>query len=335
MKIVPKGISSAPQPGSVPVTDSRARAVAAFNGQEPIQQVQQAPLTTEQVKAKIKMRTNATPNAEDFPMALQADPADIPDKVEPTTAATEDNQPLSPQFAALAKAKRGLQVREADLKAREEAIKTRSESMMTQEQVLESVKADPLEFLLSRGITYEQLTEAVKRNLSGAGPALTKVEVELRKEIQGLKKELDTTKQSVADDRTLAEKQIELRLQKDVETLVATDDAFEMIRDTGSSADVTQLIKAVQKEEGTVLTIREAAELVEADLLAEAEKIARIKKVQNRVLLEQQASQQNQALSAQDGRQAPTMRTLTNKDTVAPTISRRERAIAAALRKPA
>jgi hypothetical protein len=293
------------------------------------------------------MKTNATPAGRDWAtpqaetapapaapqVAVAASPsADTSDTGEPASVASEDPKPLSPQFAALAKRQRALQVKEREIQAREEALKQTSQSTTDAKSLVERMKADPLGLLLENGVTYDQLTQEVLKSMEGGGPALTRVETELKKEIKRLNDALETQTKTQSDTWNQAQAQALSQMQKQADQLIAADDAYQMIRETGSNKDVTALIKRIFDEEGETIDVKEALEMIESDLLEESLKIAKIKKVQS-TLNPEPAPQQLQAPAPNDGVRRQTMRTLTNRDTVSAIPSRRDRAIAAAYGK--
>jgi hypothetical protein len=315
-----------------------ARAKAIVAGEPAPTPAEQRPETTTEKLRKIRMKTNVTPGPREFPSGpVEAAPApaaaDIIDNVEPVPAAAEVTQPLSPQYAALAKQKRALQLKESALAAREEALKQSSDSTTDAKSLVERMKADPLGLLLENGVTYDQLTQEVLKGMEGGGPALTRVESELRKELKSLKEAFDAQAKAQTENWTQAQTQELARMQKQAEQIIASDDAYQMIRDTKSQAEVSKLIKRVFNEEGEVLEVKDALDLLENDLLEESLKYARIEKVQ-RALKPEPVPQAVPPVEPQDGVRRQTMRTLTNRDSVyqAPT-SRRERMLAAALGK--
>ncbi len=290
---------------------------------------QREPTTAEKLK-KIRMKTQVTPTPRDYvpedaPAPAAAQAADNSDAGEPGTAGTEETKPLSPQFAALAKAKRAAQVKEAELLAREERLKAaETGERFTPEQLKERIKGNALEFILEHGGSYDQLTNEVLKSMEGGGPALTKVEQDLRTELKTLRDELSEYKKTQTDSKTSETDRSIARMQTQADQIIATDDAYQLIRETNSNSEVSDLIKRVLKEDGEVLSVKDALDLIENDLLEESLKFARIKKVQSQL-----TQQQTQASPGQDGGRSPQLRTLSNRDTASPIIDRKARAIAA------
>jgi pyruvate/2-oxoglutarate/acetoin dehydrogenase E1 component len=106
----------------------------------------------------------------------------------------------------------------------------------------------------------------------------------------------------------------------EAERLAKEGEAFELIRTKDAYDRVLRRIYNTYKKTGRVLDVSEAMESVENELLAEAEKLAAIKKVQSKIALPAQA------LPSQPQQKRMT---LTARDTAAPAMSRRARALAA------
>ncbi len=113
----------------------------------------------------LKMSTNATPGAA---QPLGAQELSISDDNEPNkdqvNQADEATQPISPQFAALARERRAIQ-REKQLLAQEKAAFAASQGS---DDVIPKarLKSETLKVLEEAGVTYDDLTEAI---LAGQG----------------------------------------------------------------------------------------------------------------------------------------------------------------------
>lgn len=336
MKITPTaqaGVPSInPNEGKSISPDKAARAKAAFAGvtlkeSEPTGDPQ-AQRASQSIK-KIKMKTMASvyrdiPDAAIAPVASEATPAPkegeegyTPDTVEPTQT-TEDSKPLSPQFAALAKQKRALQVKEREIAAREAALATKGTD--TSSDLVERIKSDPLGVLQENGVTYDQLTEAILANDSQKSPHISRLEAE----VKALKESLENQNKSLTAKEQQNEQQVLAEMREQADQLIAAGDDYEMIRETGSQQDVVDLIKRVWDEDKKLLSVQEALDLVETDLIEESLKIARIKKVQNRLAPE--PTQQAPQNPASGQRQ---LKTLTARDGSSVPLSAKERALLA------
>ncbi len=340
MKITPLATNGAQ--GTANIDDGRsagqdriARAKALARGEPPPAPTEQSPADQLRSTRTIKMKTQVTPaeflpQAEPVPApapAAAAPVGDNPDPIEPAPASSEATKPLSPEYAAQVKRARALQVKEREIAAREAALNKPGLPQTEAATLIERMKADPLGLLLENGVTYDQLTQAVLRSMEGGGPALTKVEQDLRNELKSLREEVQTQKQTLTDSQVAAQESALNQMQKQADQLIAADDTYQMIRETGSNKDVRDLIKRTFDETGEVLDVKEALDEIEKDLLEESLKVARIAKVQ--AGLNPAPPQKTQGAQPPNGQ----MRTLTNRDTVSAIPTRRERALAAAMGK--
>ncbi len=271
----------------------------------------EAPQSMVQKIRALKMNTNATPGrTEEAP----PDPAlTIPDtNIEQKSVAAEETQPLSPQYAALAKQRRALQVKERELADREKALTQTPAGSGGVD--LAKLKSDPLGVMLEAGVTYEYLTEQILANQNGYNPEIR----ELKDKIAALESGFD---KKLVDKETQAEQAALSEMRREAAQLVSQGDDFELVRETKNIPTVMELIEKTYRETGEVLDVREALGLVENELIEESLKLANLKKIQSRFApapaLPQPQQQQRQ------------MRTLTNRDTAAVPLSRKARALAA------
>lgn len=310
-----------------------ARAKAIASGEQPVVAETTGDPQIDKLKQnikKIKMRTQVSTNREEplvepvteLPQEnVVADAAQVPtaDPVEEAVV-EEATQPLSPQFAALAKTKRALQVKERELAQREADLKTKTQGPNLDEYVSKAdLKANPLK-IFETGITYDQLTEAILNNPNAGSSEIAALKAELQELRKGLDDKFNERDQ-------VSEKQVLSQMKRETDLLTAEGDDYEAIRYARAQQDVVDLIHRTWKETGEVLDVRDAAKLVEDQLIEEAMPFARIKKLQSRLT----------PAEVEDVQQAPipkpgtkVMRTLTNRDSARPVASdRRARAMAA------
>jgi hypothetical protein len=236
-----------------------------------------------------------------------------------TNAAAESTQPLSPQFAALAKQRRALQVKEREIAEREAKLSKPPEGEYLSKADL---LANPLK-IFEAGLTYDQLTEAILANQSGITP-----------ELKALKEELKALKEGV-DKRFISEAEAQEesalnQIANDMETLTKEGDAYELFAKnyvgikgkTGLERALTKIYSHYKKT-GQVLDNKVVVEQVENELLDEAMKIAEFKKVKSKI-----APEPVQTPPKSQGKQ---MKTLTNRDGASIPLDRKARAIAAML----
>jgi hypothetical protein len=189
---------------------------------------------------------------------------------------TPQNQPeKSAEFAALARKEKALRSRVIELKQKETEFKSREAGLISKERLTR----EPLAVLAELGIQPHQLAES----LLNAPQPLSKTEVELaalKQEIASLRDEKKAEQESSV---TQALKQIRV----DAELVVNRDPRFELIKATGQVGEVVELIKGVYEKEGTILSLEEASQLVEDQLLEdkfkEIEKLSKLYKLQKRL----------------------------------------------------
>lgn len=302
---------------------ARAKAIAAGTVavSEPTPMVSEEPVA-QSVIPTIKMKTQVSTNRDDGLAA--EDPADPNGNVASATAdtteqvvATEETKPLNPQLAEIARARRALQVKEREILDRERALQSQAQTTDVKPDLVARLKSDPLGVLQEHGVTYDQLTQAILTNQQNNLPEIQA----LKTEIEALKKGLDTefTKRD-----QLQEQQVLGQMKRDVEALTAQGDDYEAIRAAKAQSDVVDLIHRTYKKTGEILSDKEAADLVETQLIDEALPFAKIKKVQSRLTPTPEETSQQQQPPQRKG-----IKTLTNRDGTKAPISRRERAMRA------
>lgn len=252
----------------------------------------------------VKMNTNATPGPAGDPSLT------ISDTDGQAEAEVEATQPLSPQFAALAKQRRALQVKERELSDREKALTGQAAQGST--DMLARLKSEPLSVLLEAGVTYDQLTQAILADDRGANPELRA----LKAEVQALRDGVD---KKLSDRDAQSEQAVLAEMRKEAEQLTVEGEAFELVRETKSIPMVMELIEKTYRATGEVLDVQEALQLVEDDLIEQSLKTASLSKVQSRVAPRLPPQPQ----------QRQGMRTLTNRDTATAPMTAKQRALAA------
>ena len=236
-------------------------------------------------------------------------------KAEPTEAASK---PLSPQFVALAKREQAIRKQYQELKAKKEAFERDKANYVAKE----SLKENPLSALNEIGLTYDKLTEL---QLSQQNPdpnqqtleQLEKLKAQLEERLASYDKKLEDRDKQAYDAAVN-------QIRRDVELLVDSDPTFETIKASGEIGSVVELIEKVFNKEGTILSVEEAAKLVE-DALVEREtnrvqELLKVQKLKSRLgVLEKTQEPKEEQPSPQP--------TLSNSQSVNRPLSARERAI--------
>ncbi len=259
-------------------------------------------------------------------------------EVNPAEPAAPKADPLSPHYAQLARKEKALrlkaQTQEAQFKAREDALKAREAALEGKSQFDESkyiprerVKADTLAVLAEEGVSYDEITQSYL-NQSQADAAtkahIQRLEAQINKQAQAQEK----AQKDYADQQTKAYDQAVNQIRSDVKQLVASNPDFEVVHGTDSIEDVVDLIKRTFEKDGVLLSIEDAAKEVEDYLVEESMKIAKLKKIQQKLQVKPAAPASPTQQSKDSGQRGP-VTTLTNSVTASRKLSTRERAVAA------
>jgi len=340
MKVSPVAASTPaavnPNEGQSAGEDRRARAKAVAAGSDPVADRGPAPdIQVERAQnsiKKIKMRTQrspdlhmrveepvATPEApKENIVATQAD--DKTDLVEQAKPTSEDTKPLSPQFAALAKQKREIQLERQKLDAEKAALAAQANGSKSLEEYRARIKANALNVLLEEGVTYDQLTEQIlASNQENAN--LSAVEAR----IKAVEERFETQTKTLTEREAAVENQVKAQIRRDIEALISQGPEYRATREAGYAPKVVELIDRTYKKTGELLDTDVAAGLIEKELRIEAARWAKILEVQG----DTPPNKQSQPVQ-QDRSNTKVMRTLTNRDgTTSTTMDKRSRAIAA------
>lgn len=355
MKIQPMAGASTPAP--VPTAPSqaaqsaKARAVAILTGggqQQPATQVvqNQSQVTAEELQAIQTPETRQEDSTESHDTALEASTSpEVP--APPQTEAEEqgEEKPKDPavsrlyaQLARQEKAHRAkVATQDAALRQREAALAAR-EAELTQQNdrykgylAPDRIKADPLSALEEVGISYDDVTQRALNRVP-TDPTVTRQMTAMQQTIEDLRAELNGQKKVQEDAQSAQYRAAVTQIRNETNQLVKTDENFEMIRITNSTKDVVDLIERTFKEDGVLLTVAEAANQVENYLVDEAERLAKAKKISQRLskVAPKTASSPAQTPAAPvPPKQPQPMKTLTNATSSSRQLSGRERALLA------
>lgn len=292
------------------------RAKSIMEGRQPDPHAVDPQVSKLQNRRSIKMSTNANPTV--IP-AMEQDAAPPPtDTSVPSeqVESPEEIKPLSPQFAALAKEKRALQIARAELDKSKAEFEANAKDKTSSAELISRIKSDPLGVFQEHGVTYDQLTEAL---LAGDNPDARIQALEAK--LEALEKGTPEQANKAIEAREAeAERQTLLHISNEMEKIITTGDEFEMVRSEKAQEKVLQKIYDGYKANGIVMDTVEALNLVEDELIEAALKQAQYKKVQQKLGF---GPPQMRAAGAK------TMKTLTNRDGATAPMSPKERAIAA------
>lgn len=205
-------------------------------------------------------------------------------------AVTEEAQPedqLSSKYAEFAKRekvyRRKVQAQQQALKQREDALKAKEQEYASgyipKSQIPERFKKDPYQAMRDFGLTGDELTQAL---LNQPSPQDQTIQA-LKGELAELKNALSQTKTSIEEGHSRSREQAITQIRADVKSLVASDSNFDIIKNTGSEDAVVEYIEKKFERDGTIASIEEAAQAVEAELTEELMKYAQLKKIQEKL----------------------------------------------------
>lgn len=290
-----------------------------------------------------KLTTNA--GRSDMSMSDTASVPVVEAPIAPPAEVKEDA--MSPRLVELArrtKAQRALQLK---LQAQEQAVEKKRMELEQKQREYEQnyiprdrFKADPLGVFAEMGITPEQLQQFFTQNpTAGVDIKLQQALKRIEELENGSKNVAKSQEEAIAQQYQAALNQI----RTDTKLLVASDPAFETIKEMQAEDEVVNLIEKVFNEgagdtypKGHVLSVTEAAQQVEDYLVEEALRMSKLNKVKQKLAAptEEAATKQEQETN-QPTKQAPPLKTLTNSMIASPAKpitaqERRARAIAIA-----
>ena len=330
-KASPAPVSGALNGSPAAPMNSKERAIAAFKAaSNPSQAQEEQTASSESVNSPI---------IED-PASEAA--AEVPAKAEETQ--------LSSQYVQLAKKEKALRAQAMQVKAQNDALAAREAAIKAKEAELSGdsyipkskLTNDTMRVLQDAGISAEQITQMMLNGPSYEEQQQSSVIAKLEAKIAALEEGQTKVTKSFEDSQQNAYKQAVNQIRQEAKQLVFASEEFETIKETNSVNDVVDLITRTFDEgmgedypKGTLLTVEQAAQMVEDHLYEEAFKLTSLKKIQKRlaeraVATASQASVAKQGVSAQNpGAKQVTMKTLTNKDGSARKLTSSERAILA------
>lgn len=342
MKVTPVASPAQIKSTATPEHVRTARAVEAFNKGVNSQSAQQTPPAQPQT---VPVNQNAIAVEELGAIQPQVpQPAvTIEDTVTPEATAPkppEQDPALQRQFAQLARQERALrakvQQQEQAIKAREDAVKAREAELTAKDNTYRTdyipkarLKQDALGVLEAEGIaTYDDMTQrALTRQ--PIDPILLNTIDALKAQVEELKAANETSQKSYQEQQSANYQAAVKQITRDAKDLVANDPEFEAIRATNSVRDVVELIEKWHAKTGEVLSVEEAAQKVEAEIVEQASKLTRIEKIRQRMNQSNASTGKSTQQQQAKPQQQTQMKTLTNATGSTRQLSAKERAILA------
>lgn len=330
MNVVPKTPNSAsPTSAQTPpntAQDARSRAIAAMMATPPAGNEQPVPDATNISPEELGAVRKAAKTND-----LDTSETDAPEVPAEPQKAKED--PLSSQYATLARKERALRAQIQQFKAEQAKFEQERQSKPSQPEIdlskyidRERLKADPLSVFADAGLSYDELTQAIlNQSQIQTDPRVNAQLARMEAEIKAAREEAKALRDAQESAQKQSYQQALNQIKADASKLVFTDPNFELIKATNSIGDVVELIEETFKTDGELLTVEEACQKVEDHLYEEAMKLAKIKKLQQKLA----ATAAPQSTGVTSPKQPQTQKTLTNGMTGQKPMSARDRAILA------
>lgn len=331
MNITPKATPAMAQGPMNTNTSARAAVVAKIAAMQ--QATAPAPIPTQELPVRDANRVTAE---EIGALAPSTQKHNNDTESKPAEESKQAEDPLSTQYAILARKEKALRARmqQQDLaaKAKEEAYLAREAELKAREQEYQSryiskdslTGPDALLKLQEAGLSYDKIVELAMNAPKPEELARMQYEKKIEAELKALKDEQLRTQKSFEDNEVARYTQALNHIRTEAQQLVSSDPQFETIKATGSVGEVVELIEQTFKQDGVLLTVEEAALEVENYLMEEGMKIARLTKIQQRLKPAEKPAEQKQTAQPQQQ-----LKTLTNSVSSTRQLSARERALLA------
>lgn len=338
MIVTPKSDTSSSVPSISSAQSARERAINMLTQGSTAQEhpvPNPTSVSPEEMSAVVPPSEPKSFSAEDAGQKLTTESVEAPKSEEVKPA----EEPLSSQFAQLARKEKAIRAKAMELKAQEAAIKAKEaeieakfkSSAPTPSSLPDRLKsADPkivMEALDEMGLSYDDLSARLLNAPTPEALAQQKYLKSLEDKIAALEEAQNKSVKSFEEQQKQQYQQAVNQIKNEAKSLVSSGDEFETIRETGSIDDVVELIERTFKEDGVLLTVQDACNAVEEHLVEEAMKIARLAKIQQRLAPKPTAPKVE--APKQEPVKQPQLKTLTNSVSSSRPLTAKERAILA------
>jgi hypothetical protein len=245
-------------------------------------------------------------------VAAQEKELEQKEKVVEEAKKSQDTDRFAQKFAALSRKEKAMRAREAQIAAREKEIEDRflklEEEARSKYIDPAELKKDALKTITEKGnVSIEELAELILNDGKKTPESIAaQVKNELQQQIEELKKQLSEKEIKEQEERL---QQVTDNFKKELQNFVNNTEDYEMIRANDAYDLVYETIEAYYNEtldetgqNGKILSNKEAADLVEAELLEQARTVyQKANKKLSQVLKpkEEPASEQSSAQKVQ------------------------------------
>lgn len=264
------------------------------------------------------------PGAPQAPAAGQ-----IPTSVEGQAPAPQaETNDLSTKFAHLARKTKAFREEQRKFQTERESWKSQEAKYQAAMGLEQRLNQDPLSVLAERGITQDQLTALL---VNQQNPQEANMVFQLQQQNKELMDKIDKINKRFEDNESSSYQQALNQIKNDTKILVASDASnYEMISKAGDDGieSVAALIKVMWEEDQVLMSVQDAAEQVEQELLERSITLASANKVKAK--LSPPPPVADPKLQPIPGKSQPT-RTLNSQaaQSTSRPLSRKERAILA------
>lgn len=222
--------------------------------------------------------TKAATSSNPYSAALK-DPVEAPETTEEVGQAsipkeeikTQEAVTLSPQLTALARREQKFRQQEQAFKAQQAAFEAEKAEVATLKELKAKLAAKDYSVLEAEGLTYDEYTNYKINQAEGEKPEV--------QALNQIREELNTIKSDQKKNEEKHFEQIKSQYRSDIKALVASDEQFSSVKEMGAEDHVLQHILDTFEQDDEVLTVAQAAQEVEEQLVLEAEKMAGLSKL--------------------------------------------------------
>lgn len=256
---------------------------------------QQAISPKEVAAATVEQETNAKNDAKIADSAATTVETAVP-KVETNTE--KPIEPASAKFSALAKKEKAIVQRNQELKSKEASLSEKEAALAAREarikQSEELWDKDVFKALEARGYSYQKLTELMLEGKTVA-PESQDPAVIAKKTIEQFKQEMAHRDEEQKAAAKKAQEDAEAKQKSDLEAaweaynnevnefIESNKDQYELTNTYNQQSLIAETVDAFYQKNKRVLSVKEAADMVESYLESEAEKALSTKKISSKV----------------------------------------------------
>lgn len=332
-------------------TDARSKAIQAFMGGNAAQQQTEAVKNPSAVQPEEMTAVQTQIENKGTTQELTQQTAETTDKSALTDSVskldTEDksakiDDEATKRFQELANQEKLLRIKAQKqaqaIKQQQEALQAEKDALSGKLKTYESgyiqvdrLKNDPLSALAEAGVDYNDLTQQMLSQ-QPTDPRLNAHIAKLEAKLKSLEEANEKSAKKAEEQQQTSYKQAIKQLTHETEELIKDNADYEFIAKTNNVKTVVDLIERTHREEGRVLSVEKAAQLVEDHLTDDYfNKINNIDKIKKR-LAETKSADSDKAKQEKEVKattEQKQMKTLTNQASSQRKLSSRERALLA------